>query len=272
MDKSPTKFKGVECTVWMKEMLDKMLQIAREIKCFINPARYFKTLYTKYTYQRMKFRATEPYNPDYPSFLEYAECRIIYTMYNSICQEFVTKGLLSPSESLTNINAIEPSNILLIQCPTIFASYHFIFVVVDTVGEKVDIYQSYGNRSLYNLTLDFNEFKQHLENMQNIKSYPKQQALSMIKGFEKRVYGNNFDLLVQQQIKSTDSESDNDISSEEIIDDLYNRYIVMQENPLQIQIYKFLHSDCSTGGKRKRKTIKKRTKKFLKKSRRNNKK
>lgn len=265
MDNTPTKFAGIECPEWMKNMLDKMIINANNIKCFINPDRYFKNLYGKYSSEKMKFRATEPYDASYPKFLEFAECRIIYTMYKTICNNLMAKGLLSSSTPLNNIQYIESNDILLIQCPTIFASYHFIFAVVDTTGTNVNIYQSYGNKPLYNITLNLEEFKQHLQNMQNIKTYSKEQALSMIKGFEKRVYGNDFDTMVKNQTMSSDS--DDELSSQEIIDDLYERYIRMPENPFKIDLYKFLKSDCLPSGGKKRKTKKRRHKKHPKKSR-----
>jgi hypothetical protein len=244
MDNTPTKFEGVECPEWMKNMLDKMIKIADGTRIFINPARYFKLLYGKYILEKMRFRATESYEHKFPKFLEYAECRIIYTMYKKICNNLVTRGILSRSKPLNNMQHIDSNDILLIQCPSFFASYHFIFAVVNSSRENVNIYQSYGNKPLYNITINLPEFKQHLQNMQNLKYYTKEHALSMIKYFEKRVYGNDFDSMVKSQM--TDNiDSDDDMVSEEIIDYLYDRYIMMQEIPFRIDLYKFIKYDLS---------------------------
>jgi hypothetical protein len=244
MDNTPTKFEGVECPEWMKNMLDKMIKIADGTRSFINPDRYFKSLYGKYMLEKMRFRATEPYEPSYPKFLEYAECHIIYTMYKKICNNLLSKGILSQSKQLNNIQYIGPNDILFIQCPSFFSSYHFIVAVVNSSRENVNIYQSYGNKPLYNITINLPEFKQHLQNMQNLKYYTKEHALSMIKDFEKRVYGNDFNNMVKSQM--TDNiDSDDDIAYEEMIDHLYDRYIMMQEIPFRIDLYKLIKYDLS---------------------------
>ena len=137
----------------------------------------------------------------------------------------------------------------------------YITAVVGINGTYVDIYQSYGNNVLYDKRLNTDEFKQHLKNMKNIATYPREQAIAMVKGFERRVYDNDFDAKFEDMANEY-----NEDNKDELIDELFNRFIIDRTNTFSVKVYKFEHSDCPAGGKRKkRKTHKKSN---LKKSKR----
>lgn len=261
MNDSISKFQDIECPVWMKDMLDKMIYIADDISCMLNPADYFNKLFGKYKSQIIRYRLTEPIDNSIPKFLAYAECRIIYTMFNTICDKFVKNGVLFPKTSLISIGIsdISANDILSIRCPTIFTSYHFIFAVVDKNAKYVYIYQSFGNRKLYRLIITLEEFKINLHNMQTIKNYPREQALILIKEFEKKIYDNNFDELFDKELNTNDDDNDIRLDKDEIIDDYYERNILQNQNQFQVDVYRFNHTNCPTFGGNKRKTYKKKT-------------
>jgi hypothetical protein len=270
MNNSISKFQDIECPVWMKDMLDNMIIMANDIFCMSNPADYFNKLFGKYKSQIIRYRSTEPIDKTIPKFLAYAECRIIYTMFNTICDKFVKNGVLFPKTSLIDISDISANDILSIRCPTIFTSYHFIFAVVDKNAKYVYIYQSFGNRKLYRLVLPLEEFKINLQNMHNIKNYPKEQALNLIKEFEKKIYDNDFDQLFDKEVNTNNDDSDINLDKDELIDEYYQRNIIQNENQFQVDIFKFNHTDCPTiGGKRK--TYKKKYKKNKTSKRKRNK-
>jgi hypothetical protein len=260
MNDSITKFQNIECPVWMKDMLDRMINISNDISCMLNPATYFNKLFGKYKSEIMRYRSIEPIDNRIPTFLAYVECRIIYTMFNSICDKFVKNEVLYPKISLTNISDISANDILLIRCPTIFTSYHFIFAVVDKNANNVYIYQSFGNRKLYRIVLNLEEFKINLHNMQTIKNYPKEQALILIKEFEEKIYDNNFDELFDKELNTNDDD-DIKLDKDEIIDDYYERNILQNENQFQVDVYRFNHTNCPTFGGNKRRTRKRKYKK-----------
>lgn len=286
MDNSQTIFEGFKCPLWMKEMLDRMVTISNGMKCMKTPESYFRSLYGQYKYEKLKFKATEPSSEiTLHKFLEDVECKIINLMYNKICEKFVSNGVLSTpielpfngnftEETDSLIDSITNNDILSIDCPTIFTGYHFIFAVVSSNGLMVNIYQSFGNRVLYKNTLPIEKFKQHLKNMKNIKTYPREKALEMVKAFEDEVYLSNFDQKFDEMAnedsdtKSVDSVEDESIPKEELIDDMFDRLILQRDTTISIKLYKFNHSDCDDiigGKKRKRnKTHKKSNSKKLK--------
>jgi hypothetical protein len=260
-----THFEGAHCPLWMKQMLDKMVTIADDILCMKTPKLYFIRLFGKYLYESMKY----PLEKSLPHFLQYAECSIINLMFNKICRKFVNIGVLTAPVKIDFhrdftprtdylIDQIEENDILSIDCPTIFTTYHFIFAVVGR--DNVNIYQSFGNVPLYRNRLSLEEFKQQLKNMKNIRTYPRDEALRMIEDFETNVYlidyHARFNELLRDVNKNIGSDSDDDndpITMEELIDENYQRNIVTREREFSINVYKFIRSNCppSTGGKRK---------------------
>lgn len=261
-----TEFEGSKCPLWMADMLEKMVRIARQ-KCMKTPQQFFRELFGRYINEKIKYGATEPSPHELPKFLQDAECKLINLMYNKICNIFVDKGVLSPPQELQFnnnfteetdylIDSITNNDILSIDCPTIFTGYHFITAVVSISGRFVDIYQSFGNRMLYRNMLSIEKFKQHLKNMKNITIYPREQALAMVKGFERQIYDNDFDAIFEDM--ANEDTGTIIIPKEELIDDAFDKFIINRQSSFSIKIYKFEHSDCLRGGgKRKRKTNKK---------------
>ena len=259
MDQTLTDFGEAKCPIWMKQMLDYMINMSYNIGCMKTPAIFFKKLFNAYRSTQLKYKATEPASEVVPMFLKYAECRIINIMYNKICEKFVANNTLTSPITLNDIESISNNDILSITCPTIFTGYHYIFAVVN--NNKVDIYQSYGNRPLYYTNLDLNEFKSHLTNMAHIQGLPKDEALLAIKAFEQKIYLNDFDTLIHRQ-------TDEDLTYDDVLNELYENFILKRENNFDVKVYKFNHSDCFEGGKRKRKTKKNRKLKYKKYSKR----
>lgn len=263
MDISIDKFEGIECPVWMREMLIEMVKKANQITCMKDPSYFFRKVFGYYRMLKIRYKSTEKFDPNLPKFLTFAECRIINKMYNSICKRFIESGVLTEMNNIININDITSNDILSIQCPTLFAGYHFLFAIVNSSGDKVDIYQSYGNKPLYFIRLELPIFKQYLNNLKNIKNEPKEQALDHMKEIEINLYGNNVDELIDNQIKSY--EDQDDITSKEIMEDYFDRFILNNEDAFKIDMYKFNHSDCKqeqVAGKMKKNKTKKRKRKY----------
>jgi hypothetical protein len=88
-------------------------------------------------------------------FLKDVECLYSYKLFKRILDDTKKYNVSSNIQ----LNQIEPNDILLIKCPSIFAPYHFIIVVVNQIGDKVTIYQSFGSsKRLYKKNLSFDTF------------------------------------------------------------------------------------------------------------------
>lgn len=100
------------------------------------------------------------------NFLKDMECLYSYDLFTKILND-TEKYNITPNIQL---NQIEPNDILLIKCPSIFAPYHFIAVVVNEVGNEVAIYQSFGSsRRLFKINLPFNTFIELMERLSTFK-------------------------------------------------------------------------------------------------------
>lgn len=88
------------------------------------------------------------------SFLKDVECVFIHDFFEKLLSETKKYDLNEVS-----LDKIKPNSVLIIKCPSIFASYHFIVVVVDETKSKVSVLQSYGSsRRLFHKSLPFKEF------------------------------------------------------------------------------------------------------------------
>jgi hypothetical protein len=118
-------------------------------------------IYLNEIYQALNNRMTTDEN-----FLKDMECLYSYDLFKKILDD-TKKYNVTPNIQL---NQIEPNDILLIKCPSIFSPYHFIAVVVNEVGNEVAIYQSFGSsRRLYKINLPFATFIELMERLSTFK-------------------------------------------------------------------------------------------------------
>jgi hypothetical protein len=118
-------------------------------------------IYLNEIYQAFNNRMTRDEN-----FLKDMECIYSYDLFKKILDD-TKKYNVTPNIKL---NEIEPNDILLIKCPSIFAPYHFIAVVVNQNGTDVAIYQSFGSsKRLYKINLPFATFITLMERLSTFK-------------------------------------------------------------------------------------------------------
>jgi hypothetical protein len=122
-------------------------------------------------------------------FLKNVECHYSYQLFKKILDD------TNKYDASLNIqlDKIEPNNILLIKCPSIFAPYHFIIVVVSEHGNEVDIYQSFGSsKRLYKLNLPFATFIQLMGRLSTFKDDINfNEDYQMMTEIESQLYGIN---------------------------------------------------------------------------------
>lgn len=99
-------------------------------------------------------------------FLKDVECLYSRDLFKRILDDTKRYNVSSDIQ----LNQIEPNDILLIKCPSIFAPYHFIIAVVNQNGTDVAIYQSFGSsKRLYKINLPFATFIQLMERLSTFK-------------------------------------------------------------------------------------------------------
>ena len=93
-------------------------------------------------------------------FLEFLECSQISGLFEHFLKE---SGNYNKTQHL-DICGIKGGDILIIKCPSIFASYHFIVVAVNLERTNVSIIQSFGNFLKFNkIDMSFDEFDRQLK-------------------------------------------------------------------------------------------------------------
>lgn len=207
-------------------------------------------------------------------FLKDVECYYSYQLFKKILDD-TNKYDVSLNIQL---NKIEPNNILLINCPSIFASYHFIIVVVSEDGNEVAIYQSFGSsKRLYKINLPYDTFIElmgRLSTFKNKNDFNKD--YKMMTEIESQLYGINIPeytsfLTEQFEEQQEDDEDDEDDEDEFEIDDatiakahelgiapvLYEQLEGQYKStPKEIEITQYKLKPNPVGGKAKRKTRK----------------
>jgi len=225
-------------------------------------------LYFDKIYQELNNRIESNIN-----FLKDVECHYSYKLFKKILDDTDKYDVSSNIQ----LNKIEPNNILLIKCPSIFAPYHFIIVVVSEDGNKVDIYQSFGSsKRLYKLNLPFATFIELMGRLSTFKDDNDfNEDYQMMTEIESQLYGINIpeytsfltEQFEEQQEKNRKEQGDDFIEIDEdvieeadelgiapvLYEQLEGQYITTSK---EIEITQYKLKPNPIGGKAKRKTRK----------------
>jgi hypothetical protein len=206
-------------------------------------------------------------------FLKDVECLYSYKFFKKILND-TNKYDISLNIQL---NQIQPNDILLIKCPSIFAPYHFIIVVVNENIDRVDIYQSFGSsRRLYKINLPFNTFIKLMNRLLKFKNSNNFiEDYKMMTEIESQLYGINipeYVSILTEQFERQQEQSRKDLGSdfEEIDDDIIEEAKNLGISPVlyeqlegqyittskEIEITKYKVKPNPVGGQSKRKTRK----------------
>ena len=207
------------------------------------------------------------------TFLKDMECVFSHNLFQEILNE--THNYTS---SRINLDSIKANDILFIFCPSIFATYHYIVVVVNEDKTQVAIYQSFGSTiRLHQIIMEYNRF---IELMTKISTFNQNNKFEddfiMMIPIESELYGldtNKYiqkleDYYHQNEDDEDDDEDDEDditigdITISSTLYDNLERQHSLNNGEIKITAYR-----VRTGGK-KRNTRKKRTKKNNNKSKR----
>ena len=102
-----------------------------------------------------------------PNFLKFVECELS----NKLFKEMLTRSNKYNIKENIKIQEIQPNDILLIQCPSIFAPYHFINAVINEEKTSVSIFQSFGSSMrLHKIEMDYNKFQNYLLSLNMYKN------------------------------------------------------------------------------------------------------
>lgn len=208
---------------------------------------------------------------DDSDFLKDAECLSIYKLYQKILEtnnHFINEGK-------TKISLIKPNCVLLIKCPSIFASYHYIVAVIDKERTFVDTYQSFGSTyRLRKVKLSFKDFEKSINYLNNINKLKNRDSfyiqLPYLIKIENILYGINIkeyisNLLHEYEDQEYEEEL-SDLNKKDIEaldklnipyligDNLKHNYSLFTPNSVDIILY----SQNKNGGKMKKKYSKKR--------------
>jgi hypothetical protein len=120
------------------------------------------------------------------SFMENLECFSIFKMFKAL----LTGLRKYEAEDNIPLDEITSGDILLIKCPSIFASYHFIIAVVNPAKTEVSVFQSYGSyKKLHKIVLTYSEFKKLLGELETFKSADFDSTYKMMINVEEKLYG-----------------------------------------------------------------------------------
>lgn len=125
-----------------------------------------------------------------PNFLKYVECELS----NKLFKEILTRSNKYDINHHITIQNIQPNDILLIQCPSIFAPYHFITAVINEEKTSVSIFQSFGSSMrLHKIEMDYNKFETYLLGLNTYKNKGREfiDDYNMLIPIESNLYGIN---------------------------------------------------------------------------------
>lgn len=211
-----------------------------------------------------------------PNFLKYVECELSSKLF----KEILTRSDKYNINHDITIQSIQPNDILLIQCPSIFAPYHFITAVINEQKTSVSIFQSFGSSMrLHKIEMDYNTFENYLLSLNMYKNEGRTfiDDYNMMLPIESNLYGINVpDYIAKNEAQYTEEDNiydENDEDENRIIQnsqeiELSPRYYEELERIHTINEYRLTITAYRVkppnGGKRKRKTRK--TVKLRKKS------
>jgi len=211
-----------------------------------------------------------------PNFLKDVECELSSKLF----KEILTRSDKYNINHDITIQNIQPNDILLIQCPSIFAPYHFITAVINEERTSVSIFQSFGSSMrLHKIDMDYNTFETYLSSLNTYKNEGRKfiDDYKILLPIESNLYGINVtDYIAKNEAQYTkedniydeDDEDENMIIQNSKLIGLSPRYYEELEYIHSINGYRLnitaYRVKPPNGGKRKRKTRK--TVKLRKKS------
>lgn len=142
------------------EQINKTMNEAYDISITI-PFNVNSYIYVDQIYQAFKHEIDSN-----EEFLKNVECYYSRNLFKEILDR-------TKMYTTTNIQLIQiqPNDILLINCPSIFAEYHFIIAVVNENATQVNIYQSYGSyKRLHKITLPIQDFINLMNQLLTVKT------------------------------------------------------------------------------------------------------
>ena len=150
-----------------------------------------------------------------PDFLKYVECELSNKLFKEI---LIRSEKYNINENIT-IQQIQPNDILLIKCPSIFAPYHFINAVVNEEKTSVSIFQSFGSSMrLHKIEMDYNTFHNYLLSLDMYKNEGRTfiDDYNMMIPIESNLYGINVpDYIAKNEAQYTEEVEEEDIDDEE---------------------------------------------------------
>jgi len=201
-----------------------------------------------------------------PDFLKFVECELSNKLFKEI---LIRSEKYNINENI-KIHEIQPNDILLIQCPSIFAPYHFINAVINEDKTSVSIFQSFGSSMrLHKIEMDYNTFQNYLLSLDIYKNEGRTfiDDYNMMLPIESNLYGINVpDYIAENEAQYTEEDNiydEDDEDEHRIIQNsqeigLSPRYYEELENThsknnnrLTITAYRVIPPN---GGKRKRKS------------------
>ncbi len=208
-----------------------------------------------------------------PDFLKFVECELS----NKLFKEMLTRSKKYNIKENIKIHEIQPNDILLIQCPSIFAPYHFINAVINEEKTSVSIFQSFGSSMrLHKIEMNYNTFQNYLLSLNMYKNKGRKfiDDYKMMIPIEDDLYGINIpDYIAENEAQFTKKVEEEDIDDEEDeeAEEEKNRMIQNSQqiglSPRYYEELEYIHSinmyrltitayrvKPPNGGKRKRKT------------------
>ena len=150
-----------------------------------------------------------------PNFLKFVECELS----NKLFKEILTRSKKYNIKENIKIEEIQPNDILLIKCPSIFAPYHFINAVINEEKTSVSIFQSFGSSMrLHKIEMDYNTFQNYLLSLDMYKNEGRTfiDDYNMMIPIESNLYGINVpDYIAKNEAQYTEEVEEEDIDDEE---------------------------------------------------------
>ena len=150
-----------------------------------------------------------------PNFLKFVECELS----NKLFKEMLTLSKKYNIKENIKIHEIQPNDILLIQCPSIFAPYHFINAVINEEKTSVSIFQSFGSSMrLHKIEMNYNTFQNYLLSLNMYKNKGRTfiDDYKMMIPIEDDLYGINIpNYIAENEAQFTKKVEEEDIDDEE---------------------------------------------------------
>ena len=150
-----------------------------------------------------------------PDFLKYVECELS----NKLFKEILTRSKKYNIKENIEIEEIQPNDILLINCPSIFAPYHFINAVINEDKTSVSIFQSFGSSMrLHKIEMNYNTFQNYLLSLNMYKNKGRTfiDDYKMMIPIEDDLYGINIpNYIAENEAQFTKKVEEEDIDDEE---------------------------------------------------------